>query len=121
MEVEPAMRRAVWNGVVLAGALRTVRVEGNRYFPPESVHREYLVESPAKTVCPWKGLARYCTVTAGGEVSPDAAWYYPKPSPLACMIKNHLAFWNGVRIEGEPEGGRSRLLDRLPAWLGGTR
>ena len=115
------MMRAVWNGVVLAEALQTVRVEGNHYFPSESVHQEYFVESPAKTVCPWKGLARYYTVTAGGEVNPDAAWYYPKPGPLARRIKDHVAFWNGVRIEGEPEGERPRLLDRLPAWLGGTR
>ena len=115
------MMRAVWNGVVLAEAPRTVRVEGNHYFPPESLRQEYFVESRTKTVCPWKGLARYYTVTAGGEVNPDAAWYYRKPSPLARRIKNHVAFWNGVRIEGEPEGERPGLHDRLPAWLGGKR
>lgn len=115
------MMRAVWNGVVLAEAPRTVRVEGSHYFPPESVHLEYLVESSTKTVCPWKGLARYYTVTAGGEVNPDAAWYYPKPSPLARRIRNHVAFWNGVRVEGEPEGEGAGLRDRLPAWLGGKR
>ena len=120
-EVQPVLMRAVWNGVVLAEAPRTVRVEGNHYFPPESLRQEYFVESRTKTVCPWKGLARYYTVTAGGEVNPDAAWYYPKPSPLARRIKNHLAFWNGVRIEGEPEGERPGLHDRLPAWLGGKR
>ncbi len=115
------MMRAVWNGVVLAEAPRTVRVEGNHYFPPASIHRDYFVESSTKTVCPWKGLARYYTVAVGGEVNPDAAWYYPKPSPLACKIKNHVAFWNGVRIEGEPEGGRPGLLGWLPEWLGGKR
>jgi uncharacterized protein (DUF427 family) len=60
-------------------------------------------------------------VTAGAETNPDAAWYYPKPSPLARRIKNHVAFWNGVRIEAEPEGERPRLLERLPGWLRGTR
>ena len=106
--------------MVLAETPWTVRVEGNHYFPPESLRREYFLDSRTKSVCPWKGLARYYTVTVQGEVNPDAAWYYPKPSPLA-RIKDHVAFWNGVRVEGEPEGDRPGLLDRLPAWLGGTR
>lgn len=95
--------RAVWNGVVLAEAARTVRVEGNHYFPPESLHREYFAESRSKSLCPWKGLASYYTVSVHGEVNPDAAWYYPHPSPLARRIRNHVAFWNGVRVEGSPE------------------
>ncbi len=115
------MLRAVWNGVVLAEAPRTVRVEGNHYFPPESLRREFFTESSAKSVCPWKGLARYYTVTVDGEINPNAAWYYRNPSPLARRIKNHVAFWNGVRVEGEPEGERAPLTQRLPAWLGGTR
>jgi uncharacterized protein (DUF427 family) len=115
------MMRAVWNGVVLAEAPRTVRVEGNHYFPPESLRQEYFVDSSTKTVCPWKGLARYYTVMVDGEANTDAAWYYPKPSPLARRISNHVAFWNGVRIEGEPEGERAGLLDRFTAWLGGRR
>lgn len=120
-EVKSAMMRAVWNGAVLAESPRTVRVDGNHYFPPESVDREHVVESPTKTVCPWKGLARYYTVTAGGEVNPDAAWYYPNPTPLARRIRKHVAFWNGVRIEDEPEGRRHGLLDRVPGWLDGKR
>lgn len=96
--------RAMWNGVVLAETPQTVRMEGNHYFPPGSMHQEYFVSSPTKTVCPWKGLARYYTVVVDGEANPDAAWYYPRPSPLARKIKNHVAFSNGVRIEGEPEG-----------------
>lgn len=115
------MMRAVWNGVVLAEAPSTVRVEGNHYFPPESLRREYFVDSSTKTVCPWKGLARYYTVMVDGEANQDAAWYYPKPSPLARRIGNYVAFWNGVGIEGEPEGERAGLLDRLSAWLGGRR
>lgn len=97
------MLRAVWNGVVVAEAPRTVRVEGNHYFPPESLNREYFSKSRMKSLCPWKGLASYYTVTVDGAVNRDAAWYYPHPSPLARRIKNHVAFWNGVHIEGEPE------------------
>lgn len=97
------MLRAVWNGAVLAEAPRTVRIEGNHYFPPESLNREYLSRSRLRSLCPWKGLASYYTVTVGDAVNRDAAWYYPHPSPLARRIRNHVAFWNGVRVEGEPE------------------
>lgn len=115
------MMRAVWHGVVLAETPRTIRLEGNHYFPAESLRREFFVVSSTKTVCPWKGLARYYTVRVGDHVNPDAAWYYPHPSPLARRIKNHVAFGNGIRIEGVPEGERARLRDWLPTWLGGTR
>ena len=97
------MMRAVWNGQVLAEAPRTRIVEGNHYFPPESVNRKFLLDSPTKTLCPWKGMARYYTLSVDGEVNPDAAWYYPRPSFLAKRIKNHVAFWQGVRVEGTPE------------------
>lgn len=114
------MIRAVWNGTVLAEAPQTVRLEGNDYFPPESLRREHLVDSGTKSICPWKGLAHYYTVSVNGDVNPDAAWYYPRPSPLARRIKNHVAFWNGVRVEGEPEEApappRSQEGDRLPIW-----
>jgi uncharacterized protein (DUF427 family) len=89
----------VWNGVIVAEAPRTVVVEGNHYFPPDSVRREYLVESPLRSLCPWKGIARYYTLQVDGVVDPDAAWYYPRPTFLARRIKNHVAFWHGVRVE----------------------
>jgi uncharacterized protein (DUF427 family) len=95
------MIRAVWNGVVLAEAPRTVRLEGNHYFPADSLRREYLEDSPTTTRCPWKGRARYYTVVVDGAVNPDAAWYYPKPSPLARKIKDYVAFSPAVRIEAE--------------------
>lgn len=95
--------RAVWNGVVLAEAPRTVRLEGNHYFPPDSLRREYFVDSPTRTLCPWKGMASYYTVVTDGDTNPDAAWFYPHPNPIARRIKNHVAFWNGVQIEGERE------------------
>lgn len=90
--------RAVWNGQVLAEADQTVVVEGNRYFPPESLNREYLAESSMKTVCFWKGVASYYSVTVDGLTNQDAAWYYPKPSPLARKIRNHVAFRHDVQI-----------------------
>ncbi|MGH9038872.1 MAG: DUF427 domain-containing protein [Acidimicrobiia bacterium] len=93
------MTRAVWNGVVVAEAPRTVVVEGNHYFPPEAVRQEYLVESRSRSLCPWKGMARYYTLQVDGNVNPDAAWYYRRPTFLARRIKNHVAFWRGVRIE----------------------
>ncbi|MDR3084365.1 MAG: DUF427 domain-containing protein [Streptomyces sp.] len=97
------MMRAMWNGVVLAETPRTKVVEGNHYFPPESLHREYFTDSPTKSLCPWKGLARYYTVTVDGIPNPDAAWHYPHPTILARRIKNHVAFWNGVTVEGTRE------------------
>ncbi|MEU3093535.1 DUF427 domain-containing protein [Streptomyces sp. NPDC006967] len=97
------MMRAIFNGVVIAETPRTKRVEGNDYFPPDSLKREYFTDSPTKSLCPWKGVARSYSVSVDGVTSPDAAWYYPHPSPLARRIRNHVAFWNGVTIEGTRE------------------
>lgn len=96
------MMRAIWNGTVIAEAATTVEVEGNQYFPAESLKSEYFSESAKHTVCPWKGIASYYDVTVEGAENPEAAWYYPHPSPLARKIKNHVAFWRGVTVEGEP-------------------
>ena len=93
------MIRAVWNGAVLAEAAETVQLEGNDYFPLETVHREFLSDSPTTTVCPWKGTAHYYSVTVDGQVNPDAVWFYPDPSSRAAQIRDHVAFWKGVRIE----------------------
>ena len=92
------MAKAVWNGAVLAESDRTVVVEGNHYFPPDSVRREYLRDSPTHTVCGWKGTASYSTVEVGGQVNADAAWYYPDPLPAARQIAGHVAFWKGVQV-----------------------
>ncbi|WP_395293778.1 DUF427 domain-containing protein [Kitasatospora hibisci] len=97
------MMRAVWNGVRLAETDRTEVVEGNHYFPPDSLDRRYFTESPTRALCPWKGIARYYTVSVDGEANPDAAWCYPRPSILARRIKGHVAFWRGVRVEETPE------------------
>jgi uncharacterized protein (DUF427 family) len=96
------MFRAVWNGAVLAESDRTVKAEGNHYFPPESLRREYFTGSAATSSCPRKGQARYYDVQVDGETSRRAAWYYPRPHPAAGSIAGHVAFWRGVRVELVP-------------------
>lgn len=99
--------QAIWNGTVIAESDRVRRVEGNVYFPPDSVRREYLAPATRTTLCLWKGKARYYDVQVDGIANPAAAWYYPHPSPLARRIKDHVAFWQGVEIrELRPEGPR---------------
>ena len=95
------MPRATWNGAILAEAdTDNVRiVEGNVYFPPESVDRTYLRESRTQTVCPVKGIASYCDVAVEGEVNRDAAWFYASPKPAAEEIAGYVAFWKGVVVE----------------------
>ena len=93
------MAKAIWKDAVIADSDRCVTVERNLYFPPESVRAEYLKPSQTHTICPWKGTASYHDVVVNGERNPDAAWYYPEPKPAAKEIKDHLAFWHGVRVE----------------------
>ena len=81
------MPKATWNGAVIAESDKTEVVEGNHYFPPESVHREYLQDSDTHTVCGWKGTASYCSIVVDGKVNTDAAWYYPEKKPEAANIK----------------------------------
>ena len=87
------------NGTVIADSDDTVVVEGNHYFPPDSVRADLFSDSTTKTVCPWKGVAHYKTVTVGGAQHPDAAWFYPRPSPLARRIKGHIAFDRRVEVD----------------------
>jgi uncharacterized protein (DUF427 family) len=91
--------KAVWNGITLAESDKTIVVEGNHYFPPDAIHREYFKETPTHTVCGWKGLASYYTVGVDGKSNPDAAWFYPDPKPEAAQIKDYVAFWKGVKVE----------------------
>ena len=91
--------RAVWNGQVLAESDDTVVVEGNHYFPAESLNSEFFSETETHTVCSWKGQASYYTVTVEGEANTDAAWYYPAPKTEAEHVRDHVAFWNGVKVE----------------------
>jgi uncharacterized protein (DUF427 family) len=92
------MPKAIWNGKVIAETDRYELVEGNVYFPPESVKRELLKPSPKHTVCGWKGTASYYTVVVDGKENRDAAWYYPDPKPAAARIKDYIAFWRGVTV-----------------------
>jgi uncharacterized protein (DUF427 family) len=91
--------KAIWNNVVLAESDETVEVEGNQYFPRESLNQEYFEESTHTSVCPWKGTANYFTLRVDGEENPDAAWYYAEPKEAAREISGHVAFWKGVTVE----------------------
>lgn len=93
------MAKAIWKDTVLADSDKTVVVEGNHYFPPDSVRKEFLNPSSTHTECPWKGTASYYNIEINGAKNPDAAWYYPEPRAAARLIKDHIAFWHGVRVE----------------------
>lgn len=93
------MPRAIWNGAVIAESDATIVVEGNHYFPPEAVKREYLRDSQTHTICSWKGTASYYDVVVNGAVNRDAAWYYPAPKEAAKQIAGYIAFWRGVKVE----------------------
>ncbi len=93
------MAKAIWHGQVLAESDKFEIVEGNIYFPPETVARTYFKDSATTTVCGWKGLAHYYTVKVDGAENPDAAWYYPEPKAAAAQIKDYVAFWHGVTVE----------------------
>jgi uncharacterized protein (DUF427 family) len=90
--------KAIWNDKVIAESDDIVNVEGNSYFPVESVKNEYLIQSDTHTVCHWKGTASYYSLEIDGKTNQDAAWYYSDPRPLAEVIKGRIAFWKGVQI-----------------------
>ena len=90
--------RAVWNGAVIAQSERYELVEGNVYFPPETVNPAYLRDSDSETHCGWKGQAQYKTLVVNGRENVDAAWYYADPLPAARNIAGHIAFWHGVVV-----------------------
>jgi uncharacterized protein (DUF427 family) len=92
--------RAIWNGTVIAESADIVTVEGNAYFPMSALKREHVADSATHTTCGWKGVASYFDVLAGGATNKDAAWYYPNPKPGAEAVKDRVAFWKGVTVEG---------------------
>ncbi|MFQ5612060.1 MAG: DUF427 domain-containing protein [Anaerolineae bacterium] len=109
------MPKAIWNGAVLAESDETIVVEGNHYFPPDSINREYFRQNERHTVCPWKGTASYYDVEVDGKVNRSAAWYYPSPKSAAKNIKGYIAFWNGVKVvsgDKEPRRGLLSLFGR---------
>jgi len=91
--------KAIWNGQVIAESNDTVVVEGNHYFPADSIKREFFKDSTKHTTCGWKGEASYYSVSVGGTDNTDAAWYYPEPKAAAAEIKGRVAFWRGVKVE----------------------
>ena len=93
------MPKAIWNGAVIAESDHCEVVEGNQYFPADAIKQEYFQPSDTHSTCPWKGIASYYNVVVEGEVNKDAAWYYPEPKSAASNIKDHIAFWRGVKVE----------------------
>lgn len=90
--------KAVWKGSVLAESDKTVVVEGNHYFPRDSIQWEFFEPSDTRTTCPWKGVASYYHLRVGDEFNADAAWYYPEPKEAARAIEGRIAFWRGVNV-----------------------
>ncbi len=91
--------KATWHGATLAQSDQTVVVEGNHYFPADSIEERYFRDSDAHTTCPWKGVASYKSIEVDGELNRDAAWYYPEPKQAAAQIRDRVAFWHGVTVE----------------------
>jgi uncharacterized protein (DUF427 family) len=91
--------QATWNGQIVAESNDTIVVEGNHYFPADSVNMSYMQKSETHSTCPWKGEASYYTIEVGGERNIDAAWYYPKPMETAASIEGRVAFWKGVEVK----------------------
>jgi len=92
------MPTATWNDTVIAQSDATIVIEGNHYFPADSVKLELLEDSSTHSHCPWKGEASYKTIVAGGQRNADAVWYYPDPKEKAAQIKGYFAFWKGVKV-----------------------
>lgn len=90
--------KAIYNNQIIAESNDIVTIEGNAYFPIESLNQEYIKTSETTSVCPWKGTASYFSLEVDGKINKDAAWYYPQPKELAKGIKNRVAFWKGVNI-----------------------
>jgi uncharacterized protein (DUF427 family) len=91
--------KAIFNKTVIAQSDKTVVVEGNNYFPLESINMDYFTETTHHSTCPWKGKASYYTVKVNDEISENAAWFYKDPKDAAKEIKNYVAFWKNVSVE----------------------
>lgn len=94
------MAKASWRGKTIADSGNVETAENNRYFPPDTIHREFLEPSSHTSVCPWKGVAHYYNVVVDGAKNENAAWYYPEPKAAAANIRDHVAFWKGVEVVG---------------------
>jgi uncharacterized protein (DUF427 family) len=90
--------KAIWNDIIITESEETIHIEGNHYFPPDSIKKEYFHKSNNTSRCIWKGKANYLSVTVNGKTNQDCVWFFPKPSFLAKKITGHIAFWNGVKV-----------------------
>ncbi len=110
------MHKAIWKDRVLAESADTIMIEGNVYFPPAALNREFFRDSDFHSTCHWKGFCSYYHIEVNGEINENAAWYYHEPlvdaSPIVAQqndkpedsfsFADYVAFWNGVEvIEGE--------------------
>ncbi|WP_296377988.1 DUF427 domain-containing protein [Winogradskyella sp.] len=91
--------KAIWNNKIIAESNDTIVIEGNHYFPHNSINKAYFKTSDTHTVCPCKGTASYYTIDVDGKQNLDTAWFYPEVSELAKHIKNRVAFWRGITIQ----------------------
>lgn len=91
--------KAIWGNQIIAESDKTIEIEDNQYFPPDSIKKEYFLASDRHSTCPWKGEASYYHVKVGEEVNENAAWYYPEPKDAAKEIKGYIAFWKGVKVK----------------------
>jgi uncharacterized protein (DUF427 family) len=90
--------KAIWKDTVIAESDKTILIEGNHYFPPEAIKKEFFSPTDTHTVCPWKGTASYYSIVIDGEENKDAAWYYPETKHAAAGIRGYVAFWRGVKV-----------------------
>jgi len=92
--------KAIWNDQVIAESNETIVVEGNHYFPADSIKKEFFDPSETHTICPYKGEASYYSLAVNGQNNADAAWYYPTTKKGFEKIAGYIAFWRGVKVVG---------------------
>jgi uncharacterized protein (DUF427 family) len=109
--------KAIWNGKVIAKSDDVEEIEGNYYFPIDSIKNKYFIESNTHSSCPWKGKASYYNISVDGKINEDAAWYYPKPNEYALVLKDRIAFWKGVEIKESSTLIKFELLNVLNSFF----
>ena len=93
------MKQAIWNNIVIAESDQTIEIEGNHYFPADTIKEQYFKNNDTHTTCAWKGVASYYDIEVNGQTNKDAAWFYPEVSQMAKTIKGYVAFWKGVEVK----------------------
>ena len=97
--------KAIWNGTVIAESNNDdlIRIEGNWYFPPETINQQYFERSDHHTTCHWKGEASYYDVVVDSNRNEFGAWFYPEPKDgsierVGKDFTGYVAFWNGITV-----------------------